>query len=103
MNGTVIAILCGTPHDFSAPEFDAAVAERFSAIRDSLTQRTGNLCYDGNRTKPTSLGWRLRQHFGISPVEDVLAGKIDSQIEEMWHYAADVEYWYRYEKDWGVE
>ena len=95
-------MLAGTPHDFSAPEFDSAVAARFTEIQSTLVKRTGDFLYSGTRTLPECLGWRLRQNFGSCDVADVAAGAIDDQIAETWHAAASAEHWYRYEKDYGI-
>ena len=89
---------------------DSAVAERFEIIKgtEAFTQRDADdprtmfgWCYDGNRTKAENLGWRFRQDHGALDPEAIKAGKYDRLIEATFHGAADAEYYYRYEKDWG--
>lgn len=100
--GTLVALIAGTPHDHSSPDFDSAVATRAALIIPALTQRTGDYMYSGNRTQPENLGWRLRQAHGEAATTDQIRwGFIDHLIADAWHAAASAEYYYRYEKDWG--
>jgi hypothetical protein len=89
---------------------DLAVERRFEIIkgtkafahRDADDPRTAfGWCYDGNRTLASELGWRLRQSFGALDPVSIEAGAHDAQIAATYHDAADSEYYYRYEKDWG--
>lgn len=109
---TALALMFGLPHCVTS--VDAAVAERFKAIRPTLVEKKrgepnslngresfDEYCYDGCRTEPDSLGWRFAQYHGEPPVAEIAAGKWDKEIEWTWHEAASSEYWYRHEKDWG--
>jgi len=99
---TFRAILTGTPPVAGDP-FTEAVAERFKIIRGAheFHLRRGEYCYNGNRTHPDSLGWRARQSHGEATPESVKAGEYDAQIALTYHEAASIEFYYRYEKDWG--
>jgi len=102
MNGTFFNLLAGTPH-FQTPGVDAAIAARFLLIRHggNFTYRDGDFCYDGNRCKPESLGWRFVQTFGAPCVAEIKGGALDAEIAATYHEAAEAEHWYRFEKDWG--
>lgn len=106
-----------------------AITKRAAALIPTFTQRKSDprqslgYCYDGNRTRPENLGWRLLQAVELShleqpgagcmgspalknkkvptpTVEAIEAGQFDEVIEITWHEAASAEYWYRYEKQW---
>lgn len=89
---------------------DLAVERRFEAIKgtDAFAHRDHNdprtmfgWCYDGNRTRSSELGWRFRQDHGALDPVSIEAGAHDAKIAATFHNAADAEYYYRYEKDWG--
>ena len=89
---------------------DLAVERRFEVIKgtDVFAERDHThpdchfgFCYEGNRTKGSELGWRLRQMFGSLDPVAIEAGAHDAEIAVTFHEAADSEYYYRYEKDWG--
>jgi len=87
------------------------VGERFGAIYWKLEKRSGNYIYGAWRTTPEQLGWRYLQTIGLrdglqakietSHITNVMLGRCDWLIEEVWHDAAAAEYFYRWEKDWG--
>jgi hypothetical protein len=101
---------CGPATD---ADIDQAFVARCTEVIPTITQRPQNAdmgyLYDGNRTKPDNLPWRIYQTcwgcgLGQKPdvdPADVLAGKYDEQIEAGYHKAAQAEYWYAFEKDWG--
>jgi hypothetical protein len=89
---------------------DLAVEARFNIIRaahefhprDEHDPRAHyGYCYDGNRTLGSELGWRLRQMFGSFDPAEIEAGARDTEIAIIFHDAADTEYYYRFEKNWG--
>lgn len=115
MDNTFMAILTGTS-PFEATELDEVVAKRFEKIKDgeAFAERDAShpdshgmgFCYDGNRCRPESLGWRFRQMHGRATDSNLNLGEIksglwDEQIAATYHEAASSEYYYRYEKDWG--
>lgn len=101
MDNTFATILTGTNCHAERTALDWAVANRFNAIRDGLTEQAGDFCYDGNRTSADSLGWRFRQMHGDLNPDAILMGAHDAEIEATYHEAASSEHYYRYEKDWG--
>jgi hypothetical protein len=101
MDAVAKAILTGTAPDNDHPALYQAIADRFKIIVSGLTQKTGDFIYDGNRCAPENLGWRFVQNFGITVPRHVTNGVWDTEIEKTWHEAADAEYWYAHEKDWG--
>ena len=109
MDNTHLALIAGTPHDFSQPEIDKAVADRFVQIKDGYKRKGGDRVYGGNRCLPECLGWRFRQNVcGLSnPLpkdltpDNINAGKFDEKIFTTYEEAASSEHWYKYEKDWG--
>ena len=107
MDRTFVSILTGTDC-WGANPVKEAIAKRAAEIISGFTPKSDKdhpaglgYCYDGNRCKPESLGWRFEQMFGSPEPQEILDGKWDAEIEETYHEAADSEYWYRYEKDWG--
>jgi hypothetical protein len=109
-DNTFATILTGMNCHAQRDGLDAAVANRFNEIkgseamaeRDSRDPRAPfGYCYDGNRTLPSELGWRFRQDHGSLDPVSIEAGVHDDEIAHTFHNAADSEYYYRYEKDWG--
>lgn len=103
MNSTLANLIAGTAH-FQTPGVDEAIAARFLLIQQAgclAPHQGGEFCYDGNRCKPESLGWRLVQNYGAPDVAEIEAGALDAEIVATYHEAANAEHWYRFEKDWG--
>lgn len=120
MDSVHFAVLTGTS-PYAQDAFTEAVAARFELIKgtEPFTERTEpdsrtgfGHCYDGNRCRPASLGWRTAQACGegeATPLYGlhsghpalIAGGFYDAEISEGWHEAARSEYYYRYEKDWG--
>lgn len=107
---TLATILTGTNCHATRDGLDKAVAERFELIRgtEAFAPRdvadhpmAFGFCYDGNRTEADNLGWRFRQDHGSLDPVSIEAGVHDAEIVFTYHNAADSEYYYRYEKDWG--
>ncbi len=99
-----LTILTGVNCHAQRDALDLAVERRFEIIRAAHEfdwKRDGDYCYDGNRTRGSELGWRLRQRFGALDPVSVEAGTHDSEIAATFHESASAEYYYRYEKDWG--
>ncbi len=103
-------VLTGVNYHVARDALDEAVAARFDIIRaarefqhrDEHDPRAMfGYCYDGNRTLGSELGWRLRQSFGALDPAEIESGARDTEIGITFHAAADIEYWYRFEKDWG--
>lgn len=82
-------------------DFCAAVAARVEHLLPTIVQRTGAYLYDGFRTLPSELGWRVIQCYGQPSVATVESGGFDEQIVATYHEAADAEWYYMYEKDYG--
>ena len=109
---TLATVLTGLNCHVERDALDAAVENRFKLIRGSFAfvERDDKhpdcffgYCYDGNRTQGSELGWRLRQNFGALDPKEIERGIHDSRIAATFHDAADTEYYYRHEKDWGRE
>ncbi len=111
MDNVFAAVLTGTS-PYAADDFSKAVAERFEAIKtgeafahrdsDHPTSHGMGFCYDGNRCQAENLGWRTAQEVGFDMTpEQIAAGEYDEAIAIGFHEAANSEYYYRYEKDWG--
>ncbi len=100
---TLATVLTGLNCHAERDALDAAVAARFEIIRAAHEfdwRRDGDYCYDGNRTRSSELGWRLRQSFGALDPVSIKAGAHDAEIAATYHEAAGTEYHYRYEKIW---
>ncbi len=96
-------VLTGMNCHVERDALDLAVERRFEIIRAAHEfdwKRDGDYCYDGNRTRSSELGWRLRQSFGALDPVSIEAGCHDSEIASTFHTAASVEYHYRFEKIW---
>jgi hypothetical protein len=110
MDNVMVSVVTGMS-PFTPDAFSKAVAARFEQIKgtEAFAHRDAThpsvrfgFCYDGNRTRPENIGWRASQTVGfdMSP-EQIEAGEYDEAIAIGYHEAADSEYYYRYEKDWG--
>lgn len=86
----------------AAKEVDDAIAERAGRISDGFERRGRDHLYDGYRTEPGELGWRLRQMFGWPPPDQVREGCLDEFIEAAFQEAASAQWYYTYEKDYGT-
>jgi hypothetical protein len=110
MGNEMLTILTGTNCHAQRDALDMAVERRFEHIKgsDAFAERDSRdprapfgYCYEGNRTRSSELGWRLRQSYGSLDPVSIEAGCHDAEIAATFHDAADAEYYYRYEKDWG--
>ena len=110
MDAAFATILTGLNCHAPLDGLDTAVAHRFEGIlgTEAFAERDHThpdcmfgYCYDGNRTRGESLGWRFRQEHGALDPVSIEAGAHDALIASTFHSAADSEYYYRYEKDWG--
>jgi hypothetical protein len=93
-----LAIFLGLP--IWKTSVDKEVAERFKIIQESLSKKDGEFLYGDNRTKPEHLGWRFVQIVRLYKTDpeilkvQIQTGVWDEHIEEAWHTAAAVEWYY---------
>jgi len=99
MTNTFAGVLTGNDHFTPDNPGKTAIAQRVALLE--ITQKKGDYCYDGNRCKPENLGWRFQQWFGYPDAQEILNGKWDAEIKDVYHDAAGAEHYYRYQKDWG--
>jgi len=77
----------------------AKIAHRFNK-RDTVSHPgSQGYVYDGVQCAPENLGWRLLKVYGQPNFDEIQAGSWDSKIEEVYHLAAEADYYDRYEKE----
>ncbi len=77
----------------------AKLVHRFTKRDTASHPQSQGFVYDGPRCAPENLGWRLLKLFGAPNFDEIQSGKWDSKIEEVYHLAAEAEYYDKYEKE----
>lgn len=101
MDNAFLGVLTGTDCFGPLDAVKTAIAQRAMVLIPKITPKTGEHCYDGNRCKPENLGWRFQQEIGSPEPQEILDGKWDEEIEDIYHHSANAEHYYRFQKDWG--